>query len=137
MATIVVGYTDTSEGEAALARAMAEAKLRGARLEVVHSHKEGRGIEAEDVLHYNEVMADIDHRLDEAGIEHATHDYIQGQSPAEDIVACARITGAELIIIGLRNRTKTGKYLMGSVAQDVLLSAPCSVLAVRTEDTPG
>ena len=137
MATIVVGYTDTSEGEAALARAVAEAKLRGARLEVVHSHKEGRGIEAEDVLHYNEVMADIDRRLDEADVEHATHDYIQGQSPAEDIVACARITGAELIIIGLRNRTKTGKYLMGSVAQDVLLSAPCSVLAVRADDTPG
>jgi nucleotide-binding universal stress UspA family protein len=137
VATIVVGYTDTSEGEAALARAMAEAKLRDARLEVVHSHKEGRGIEAEDVLHYNEVMADIDRRLGEADIEHATHDYIQGQSPAEDIVACARITGADLIIIGLRNRTKTGKYLMGSVAQDVLLSAPCSVLAVRTEDTPG
>jgi nucleotide-binding universal stress UspA family protein len=137
VATIVVGYTDTSEGEAALARAVEEAKLRGARLEVVHSHNDGRGIDAEDVVHYNEVMADIDHRLDEADIEHATHDYIQGQSPAEDIVACARITGAELIIIGLRNRTKTGKYLMGSVAQDVLLSAPCSVLAVRAEDTPG
>lgn len=136
MATIVVGYTDTPEGKAALARAVEEAKLRDARLEVVHSHKDGRGMDAEEVLHYNDVMADIDLRLDEAGIEHATHDYIQGQSPAEDIVACARITGAELIIIGLRSRTKTGKYLLGSVAQDVLLSAPCSVLAVRTEDDP-
>ena len=136
MATIVVGYTDTLEGEAALARAMDEAKLRGAHLEVVHSHKEGRGIDADEILHYNEVMANIDRRLDEAEIDHATHDYIQGQAPAEDIVACARITGAELIVIGLRNRTKTGKYLMGSVAQDVMLSAPCSVLAVRPPDVP-
>ncbi|MBT8164375.1 MAG: universal stress protein [Acidimicrobiia bacterium] len=136
MATIVVGYTDTLEGEAALARAMDEAKLRGAHLEVVHSHKEGRGIDADEILHYNEVMANIDRRLDEAEIDHATHDYIQGQAPAEDIVACARITGAELIVIGLRNRTKTGKYLMGSVAQDVMLNAPCSVLAVRPADVP-
>ena len=137
MATIVVGYTSTPEGEAALGRAMEEAKLRGARLEVVHSRKEGGERDADDIVRYNEAMASIDLRLDEAEIEHDTHDYIQGHTPAEDIVNCARDSEAELIIIGLRHRTKTGKYLMGSVAQDVLLDAPCPVLAVRAADTPG
>lgn len=136
MATIVVGYTSTPEGEAALGRAMEEAQLRGARLEVVHSRKEGAERDADDILRYNDAMEDIGRRLAEANIEHATHDYIQGHTPAEDIVDRARNSDAELIVIGLRHRTKTGKYLMGSVAQDVLLDAPCPVLAVRADDAP-
>ncbi|MGI9610207.1 MAG: universal stress protein [Acidimicrobiia bacterium] len=136
MATIVVGYTSTPEGEAALGRAMEEAKLRGLRLEVVHSRKEGQEREAEDIIRYNEAMEAISLRLDEANIENHTHDYIQGNTPSEDIVSCALETGAELIVIGLRQRSKTGKYLMGSVAQDVLLDAPCPVLAVRAADAP-
>ena len=136
MATIVVGYTSTPEGEAALVRAMEEAQLRGARLEVVHSRKDGGERDADDILRYNEAMERISQRLVEANIEYHTHDYIQGHTPAEDIVGCALETGAELIIIGLRQRTKTGKYLMGSVAQDVLLDAPCPVLAVRAADAP-
>ena len=136
MATIVVGYTSTPEGEAALVRAMEEAQLRGARLEVVHSRKEGQDRDADDILRYNEAMERISQRLAEANVENHTHDYIQGHTPAEDIVACALETGAELIVIGLRHRTKTGKYLMGSVAQDVLLDAPCPVLAVRAADAP-
>ena len=136
MAAIVVGYTSTPEGEAALVRAMQEAQLRGARLEVVHSRKEGQERDADDILRYNEAMERISQRLVEANIENHTHDYIQGHTPAEDIVACALETGAELIVIGLRHRTKTGKYLMGSVAQDVLLDAPCPGLAVRAADAP-
>jgi nucleotide-binding universal stress UspA family protein len=136
VATIVVGYTSTPEGEAALGRAMEEAQLRGARLEVVHSRKEGAARDAEDILRYNEAMEDISRRLAEANIENSTHDYIKGHTPAEDIVDCARNTDAELIVIGLRHRTKTGKYVMGSVAQDVLLDAPCPVLAVRAADAP-
>jgi nucleotide-binding universal stress UspA family protein len=115
---------------------MEEAQLRSARLEVVHSRKEGQERDADDILRYNEAMESIGSRLHEADIEHTTHDYIQGHTPSEDILNCARDTGAELIVIGLRHRTKTGKYLMGSVAQDVLLGAPCPVLAVRAADAP-
>ncbi len=135
MTTIVVGYTNTPEGDAALARAMEEAKLRDARLEVVHSRKEGQQRDAADIRMYVEVLEGISERLDAAGIEHATHDYIKGQAPAEDIIECAESTGAELIVIGLRSRTKTGKFLLGSVAQDVLLDAPCPVLAIQAADS--
>lgn len=133
MTTIVVGYTSTPEGDAALARAIDEARLRHARLEVVHSRKEGGDRDAEDIQRYVDKLAEIDKQLAASGIDHATHDYIQGNSPSEDILTCARNSGAELIVIGLRHRTKTGKYLLGSVAQDVLLDSPCDVLAVRAE----
>ncbi|NNC93640.1 MAG: universal stress protein [Acidimicrobiia bacterium] len=136
MGTIVVGYTATPEGEAALTRGIEEARLRGARLEVVHSRKEGGERDADDILRYNEAMEVIRVRLGEEEIENVLHDYIQGHTPAEDIINLASGVEAELIVIGLRHRTKTGKYLLGSVAQDVLLDAPCPVLAVRAADAP-
>lgn len=137
MTTIVLGYTETPEGEAALERAMAEATSRHARLEVVHSRKEGHERDAEDIQRYVEALNNVGDRLDAAGIEHTTYDYIQGNTPSEDIVNRARESQADLIVIGLRHRTKTGKYLMGSVAQDVLLEAPCPVLAVKATDSVG
>jgi len=129
--TIVVGYTDTPEGDAALARAVEECRLRGARLEVVHSRREGHERDAQDIQQYVEKLEAIGRRLDHAGLEHTVHDYIQGNTPSEDIIAFAGRTEADLIVIGLRHRTKTGKYLLGSVAQDVLLDAGCAVLAVK------
>jgi nucleotide-binding universal stress UspA family protein len=38
---------------------------------------------------------------------------------------------AELIIVGIRRRSKVGKLLMGSTAQYIILKAPCPVLTVK------
>ena len=48
MGTIVVGYVPKPEGEAALARAIEEAKLRGDKLVVVNSHRGGREFDDDD-----------------------------------------------------------------------------------------
>ncbi len=131
METIVVGYTNTPEGQAALERAIQEAELQDTRLDVVHSRKEGEERNAADIQLYAELFEDIGRRLDAAGIEHDMHDYIRGNTAAQDILDCAETSQAQLVVIGFRNRTKTGKYLLGSTAQDVLLQAGCAVLAVK------
>jgi nucleotide-binding universal stress UspA family protein len=135
--TIVVGYVKTPEGEAALERAIEEAKLRNARLEVVHSRKEGDQRDTEEIRLYGELMAAIADRLQNAGIDHGIHDFIRGNTPAEDLVASAESFEADLVVIGIRNRTRTGKYLLGSTAQDVLLQVKCEVLAVKADDSVG
>jgi nucleotide-binding universal stress UspA family protein len=55
-------------------------------------------------------------------------------SPAEELVRTAEQEHADLIVIGLRRRSRVGKLVLGSTAQDVLLSAQCPVVAVKSED---
>ncbi len=38
--------------------------------------------------------------------------------------------GSDFLALGLRNRSRVGKFLMGSDVQQILLSTPCPVLGV-------
>ena len=55
-----------------------------------------------------------------------------GQRHRRGDAQVAEETSAELVVIGLRQRTPVGKLIMGSAAQRVLLDAHCAVLAVKT-----
>ena len=136
MSTIVFGYTPTEEGEAALDAAIAEARRRSASLEVVHSRREATEKDIDDVRRADEALEVVAGKLESAGVEHRIHHYIRGNSAAEDVVALAREVDADLVVIGLRHRTRTGKFLLGSTAQNILLDAPCQVLAVKLTHPP-
>jgi len=129
--TIVVGYLPSPEGEAAIERAVAEAKLRESTLIVVNSQRGGRTADYEDLALTDEQVKALRERLDSSGVKHEVRGLVRGNDPAEDLVAVAEEVGAELIIIGLRRRTPVGKLIMGSNAQRVLLDADCPVLAVK------
>jgi nucleotide-binding universal stress UspA family protein len=134
MGTIVVGYVPSPEGEAALDRAVDEAKLRGSNLLVVNSQRGGRTADYEEMALTNEQVQVIHDRLHAAGIEHDVRGLIRGNDPADDLVAIAEEASAEMIVIGLRKRTPVGKLIMGSNAQRILLDATCPVLAVKRTD---
>lgn len=68
-------------------------------------------------------------RLREAGVD-ATAQVREGD-PALEIIACARERQAGLIVVGTRGQTGLRRLILGSVARNVLLHAPCSVLVVR------
>lgn len=50
---------------------------------------------------------------------------------AHEIVEYAKAHGAGLVVVGTRGHTGLARVLLGSVARNVLLHAPCSVLVVR------
>ena len=51
---------------------------------------------------------------------------------AAAIVSAARATESELIVMGTHGRTGLRRMLMGSVAENVLRTAPCPVETVKT-----
>jgi len=132
--TIVVGYVPRSEGRAALRRAAEEARLRSVRLVVVNSHKGGAALDDVEAAEHERELAEVRRELDAEGIQNEVRQLVRGLDPAEDLIAVAKETGADFIVIGLRRRTPVGKLILGSNAQRILLEAPCPVLAVKAED---
>lgn len=133
MPKIVVGFIRSPEGEAALKTAIDEAKLRSAQLIVVHSMYGGRREDETEVLAYRQELEAVDKQLTADGVDHRMHEYVRGLSPSEDLTRTAKEEDADLIVIGLRRRTPTGKFLLGSNAQEILLDADCPVLAVKAD----
>ena len=61
---------------------------------------------------------------------HAHADAVLGL-PAASIVDYAAATGTGLIVMGTHGRTGLAHLMMGSVAEQVVRTAPCPVLTVR------
>jgi nucleotide-binding universal stress UspA family protein len=131
---IVTGFRPSTEGRAAVDRAIEEARLRGGTVLIVHSMRGGERDELEQVLNYRGKFEQLQKDLASSGVPHELIEYARGNSPAEDLVAVARERGAELIVIGIRRRSPVGKLVLGSNAQDVLLEADCPVLAVKSPE---
>jgi nucleotide-binding universal stress UspA family protein len=131
MVTIVVGFVPTKEGRAALARAVEEVKGRQSRLVVINSNRGGRDFDDESGRAAEVELEGITEELKAEGLEVEVRQLVRGNEPAEDLIAVANETDADLIVIGLRRRTPVGKLILGSNAQRILLDAPCAVLAVK------
>jgi len=126
--TVVVGYIPDQFGEAALAAGLEEAARRGTDLVVVNASK---GDALIDKRYVGETaMTALQDRLAGAEVPTDVRQMI-GADVAQELVRVARETAADAIVIGLRHRTPVGKMIMGSVAQQVLLEAPCWVIAVK------
>lgn len=119
--TIVVGFSARPEGEAALAHAAAEARLRGSRVIVVPN------TDADDPA---AVLALLE------GVAYEVVSPSETGLLAERLIEVAEAEGAETIVIGLRRRSPTGKLLLGLNAQRILLDASCPVIAVKAPEEP-
>jgi nucleotide-binding universal stress UspA family protein len=127
--TVVVGYTPTPLGRNVLEAAIEEAARRNVDLVLVNSATGAsyadKGLAPRGEL--EQAVADAEAR----GVTVRVHQVTDALAPAHTLLDEAGKASADLIVIGLRSRSRTGKFLMGSTAQTVLLSAPCNVLAVR------
>jgi len=129
--TIVVGFVPTKEGRAALSRAVEEARLRQSKLVVINSNRGGRDYDDDTSQTAEAELQRVTEELRGDGLELEVRQLVRGNEPAEDLIAVANDTDADLIVIGLRRRTPVGKLILGSNAQRILLDAPCAVLAVK------
>ena len=127
--TILVAYAPRPEGEVALQKGLEIAKRRNEHLIVVNASPGGTGEDAskadvQDVERVEQIIAD-------SGISAEFKQFVRGKSAVDEIEDLVESQSVSLLIIGLRQRSKVGKLIMGSVAQDILLSVHCPVLAVK------
>ena len=134
MATVVVGFVPKQEGEAALLAAIEEVRQHDGRLIVVTALRQDE-TDGEWIAKTQAELAAARERLDAAGIDYVVHEsQIDAEiDAADDLTQVARDEEAALIVIGIRRRTATGKLILGSQAQRILLDAPCPVLVVKPE----
>jgi nucleotide-binding universal stress UspA family protein len=119
---------DGSEGsECALPYALSIAAEYGARLT---AFAVPLPLEWEDVDDYLETKVA---RLRDEGIVEIDTATGLGE-PAAAIVAYARSSGVDLVVMGTQGKGAEQRYRVGSVAQQVLADAPCPVLMVRVPE---
>ena len=127
--TILVAYVPRPEGQIALDKGLEIAKRRQERLVVVNASPGGSQedlskADAQDVERVEALLAD-------SGLDAEFKQFVRGKSAVTEIEDMVESLHVSLLIIGLRKRTAVGKLILGSVAQDLLLSVSCPVLAVK------
>lgn len=129
---LVVAYRAAQVGEKVLALASKQARESGAQVYLVTSLVGGEHT-PEEVI--DQARDDLDRAaalLAAEGIPVESHLLIRGLAAGEDVVQFAQEIGADEIIVGvLWKRSKVGKLLFGSTAQDIILNSTCPVLSTR------
>jgi nucleotide-binding universal stress UspA family protein len=148
---IVVGVDGSVASEAALAWALEEARLRGAKLRVIHAYQVpalaygdiGMGAPgaaaqaalAEDVERVRSTAEGQAKSLVEASLRHAGVDAVSDveievdalEGPAAQVLIQAG-RGADLLVVGSRGHGGFVGLLLGSVSQQCAQHPPCPVL---------
>ena len=70
-------------------------------------------------------------QIEAAGVDGEVKQYVRGNAVVAEIEELVQTLQVSMLVIGLRKRSPVGKLIMGSVAQDILMSVPCPVLAVK------
>jgi nucleotide-binding universal stress UspA family protein len=134
---ILVAYDGSESAGKAFAYGLDLAEKYGAELRVLSVARPpdfGAEVETEAVLeysrnHYRQAMVPLEQNATAKGI--LAHFEVATGHPAEQIVYHAERHGADLIVVGHQGKALFGHWLIGSIAKQVMIHAPCSVLVAR------
>ena len=134
---IVVGVDGSDGSTAALRWALDEARLRDAKLRVVHAWKyvsDKAGIAAAYPVGYEEIERKarevLTRSIEQAGpaAEPRVEAILAGGGAVTVLLETAK--GADLLVVGSRGRGGFAGLLLGSVSQQCAQHAPCPVVIV-------
>lgn len=128
---ILVGYDGSNAARDALKLAKHRAKTSNAKVHVVMSMKGAKNSQYDDLQQAELQLEYARALLEEDDIACEPHLLIRGRSPGEDLVQFAEDNKIDEIIVGVRRRSKIGKLLLGSTAQQVILHACCPVITIK------
>ncbi|GIL35023.1 universal stress protein [Phycicoccus sp. MAQZ13P-2] len=129
--TVLVGYVPNALGEATLRAGVEESRRRSEPLVVLNMSRDDVLVDARRAP--ADDLQRVDRDVRELGVDVEVVQVEEGGDAAEALVEAATTHRASVLVIGLRHRSAVGKLILGSVAQRVLLGAPCPVLAVKAQ----
>jgi len=127
---ILAGYEESRVAEEALKVALKQARAFNADLFIVTVLEQSRELLKEDIEAAEDKMEKLKrtHNINDLVCE--TSASVSFLSPGEYLVEFAQDNDIDIIVIGVKRRSKVGKLVFGSNAQYVILNAPCPVLTV-------
>lgn len=130
--SVVVGYAKRRECERALEVGAVQARLQGLPLHIVHIVKVGAGQEDnESILSHRARLEELRSTYEAQGLQVKADEVFAQGRVSEAFLEELASRGARMVVIGIRSRSAVGKLLIGSVAQEIIMAAPCPVLAVK------
>jgi nucleotide-binding universal stress UspA family protein len=144
--TVVVGTDGSSSAERAVEQAVELAAADQARLVIVTAFERtdsepDEGVPADvrwmatDPNEAERHARHGRHIAAERGVSDVVVQALEGE-PADELLDAADTFDADLIVVGSVGLTGSSRFLLGSVAGNVLHHASCDVLVVHTHDTP-
>lgn len=127
--TILVAFVPRPEGLAALEKGISMAKGSGETLLVVNTSEGGQ--DEDSALANATEIERIETMLAAAGVRGEVKQFVRGNDVVAEIEIMVASRSVDLLIIGLRKRSAVGKFLLGSVAQEILMNISCPILAVK------
>lgn len=128
---ILLGCKEGRISDNVMEEAVKYAKAFDAQVLAVTSLIGGDKTEKSQIVKAEENFKAVKKALDDQGIKNETHLIVRGLEAGEDLVRFSKEKDVDLIIIGVKNRSKVGKLIFGSVAQVVILEANCPVLSAK------
>jgi nucleotide-binding universal stress UspA family protein len=128
---ILVGIDGSNTAKEALKIALKNAAAFNGELLAVTSMATGTAEESDKIRTATQTLENVKVEAEKASVPCSTHLLIRGNSAGEDLVEFADKHAVDLIVVGIKRRSRVGKILMGSSAQYVILRAGCPVLTVK------
>ncbi len=140
MTTIVAASDASEQSDPVVAAALELGQKLNAEVTVIHVLTEHHLNDLRQSLGFEEAYTDsvitlitdaLSDQLQRVGDgPDAAHKLVLQGDIAKTLLDHVYGNGSDFLVLGLRNRSRVGKFLMGSDVQQVLLSTPCPVLGI-------
>lgn len=128
---ILVGYDGSKVAADALRLAREQAKAFDGKVIIVTSMVGGPEVLREDFEKAERELEFAKSGFKKEEIPCEARLSVRGLQPGEDLVQFAEENKIDLIVVGIRRRSRVQKLVFGSNAQYAILEAPCPVLTVK------
>jgi len=129
---ILVGYNGTNVSKDAVKLAIEHAALYKTEVDIVCVKSQSPTLTYDEIHHAErEFESEIQELLKDTRQKYKTQMIVTPMSAGETLVDFSERNESREIVIGVRRRSKVGKFVFSSTAQHVILSATCPVVSIK------